>query len=112
MGKLKTVYTKRIFAFAAFFSIVYLIVAFKVFTFSGFGILYVYTIFITTFMLSRVLGSFFYRSYKNRLTDEQKRILRKGYNPSLSIVIPCKNEGKAIYHTMQACLETNYPEDK
>ncbi len=112
MNKLKISYAWKTFTIIAFFTIVYLIISFKVFTFSGFGPLYVYTIFITTFMLSRVLGSFFYRSYKVRLNEEQKKQLRKGYEPSLSIVIPCKNEEKAIYHTMQSCLETNYPEDK
>ncbi|MDO8509233.1 MAG: glycosyltransferase [Nanoarchaeota archaeon] len=63
-------------------------------------------------MLSRILGSFFYRSYKKRLNEDQRKILRAGYEPTLSIVIPCKNEGKVIYHTMQKCLETNYPKKK
>ena len=112
MNKSKISYAWKIFAIVAFVAIVYLIITFKVFTFFGFSLLYVYTIFITTFMLSRVIGSFFYRSYKTRLNEEQKRELRRGYEPSLSIVIPCKNEEKAIYHTMQSCLETNYPKNK
>lgn len=92
--------------------VVYLVISFKIYTFSEFGFLYVYTIFITTFMLSRIVGSFFYRSYKRRLNDEQKKKLRAGYEPSLSIVIPCKNEGKEIYSTMQKCLQSDYPKNK
>jgi len=105
-------YTGWIFSIFMFFIVIYLIIAFKVFTFSGFGLLYFYTIFITTFMLSRIVGSLLYKPYKNKLNDEQKMKLRRGYEPTLSIVIPCKNESAIIYHTMKSCLETNYPKNK
>lgn len=112
MNASKISYLKTLFFIVLFFALIYLIIAFKVFTFSGFGLLYLYTTFITTFMLSRILGSFFYRPYKTSLDEDAKRQLRKGYEPSLSIVIPCKNESKVIYHTMKSCLETHYPKDK
>lgn len=112
MNSSKISYLRKLFFIVLFFALVYLIIAFKIFTFSEFSLLYAYTIFVTTFMLSRVLGSFLYRPYKKNLDEDAKRQLRKGYEPSLSIVIPCKNESKVIYHTMKSCLETNYPEDK
>ena len=67
------------------------------------GLIYVSTIFLTTFMTSRILGSFFYKD---------KPEIDLDYTPNVTFVVPCKNEEKAIYHTIQKCFEIEYPEDK
>ena len=88
------------------------VILIKGYTYQSAGkIVYGYTIIITIFMLSRVLGSFFYKSYNEKLTQEQKKQLLN-YEPTVSFIIPCKNEEKAIYHTIVSCLASNYPKDK
>ncbi len=84
--------------------VIFLIVFLKGYTFAGFDIVYVYTILITTFMLSRIGGSFFYKSHSRKMDSH--------FEPTVTFVIPCKNEEKAIFHTIQKCLEVDYPQDK
>ena len=36
----------------------------------------------------------------------------ENYNPSITFIIPSKNEEKAIYHTIESCFKVNYPKDK
>ena len=59
---------------------------------------------LTTFMLSRVIGSFFYKSPSQNIDYN--------YNPTVTFVIPCKNEEKAILNTISKCFESNYPKNK
>ncbi len=88
------------------------VILIKGYTYQSAGkIVYGYTIIITIFMLSRVLGSFFYKSYNEKLTPEQKKQLLN-YEPTVSFIIPCKNEEKAIYHTIVSCLASDYSKDK
>jgi len=77
----------------------------KAYTFPGYTLVFIYTIAITTFMFSRILGSFFYVS-----PAKGKKHL--SYEPTVSFVIPCKNEEKAIYKTISTCFEVNYPKEK
>ncbi len=88
-----------------------LVVLLKIINFPGINLIYFYSIFITTFMLSRVLGSFFYRDYRNKL-DKKKLEKLSTYYPTVSFVVPCKNEEKAIYNTITSCLNSDYPADK
>lgn len=78
---------------------------------SGFFI-FSYTIFITLFMLSRIGGSFLYKNYREKMSIKHKVKLLLGYEPSVSFVIPCKNEEKVIYNTMKKCFKSDYPSNK
>lgn len=71
----------------------------------------IYTLFVTTFQLSRVAGAVMY--------DRSKRVLKAHsmpasivYEPMVSFVIPCKNEEKGIGKTVDKCFESDYPKDK
>jgi hyaluronan synthase len=72
-------------------------------------LLYVYTTFLTIFRLSRVGASLFYRHADDK-TKELKQFAH--YEPSVTFVVPCKNEEAAIYKTVQKCFESNYPKEK
>ncbi len=89
----------------------YLIILLKVVGYSGLNFIYFYTIFITTFMFTRIMGSFFYKTYKDKLSPARKKALGN-YFPTVSFVIPCKNEEKVIYRTISSCFNTDYPKDK
>ena len=86
---------------------IFAIIWLKAYTFPGFTLIYLYTIFITTFMFSRVLGSFFYESPNTEVTKE-----KLNYNPTISFVIPCKNEQEVIYKTITTCFNTHYDRRK
>ncbi len=65
---------------------------------------FLYSIFVTTFVLSRITGSFFY-NYDNKWKDNS-------YEPAVSFVIPVKNEENVISNTISKCYEVDYPKDK
>ena len=74
-------------------------------------VIVVYTLFVTTFQLSRVVGAVMF--------DRSKRILKATampeeipYEPFVSYVIPCKNEENGIGKTIRKCFESDYPKDK
>ncbi len=87
-----------------FIFVALLIVLLKAYTFPGLNVYYFYTLIITTFMFSRVVGSFLYKKRAKKIDYN--------YNPKITFIIPCKNEEKAIYHTIQECLEVEYPKNK
>jgi len=66
---------------------------------------FVYSIFVTTFVLSRVMGSFFYNNDNNKWKDNN-------YEPTVSFVIPVKNEESVISKTIAKCYDVDYPKDK
>jgi len=70
-------------------------------------ILLAYTIFVTSFQLSRVISAMLYKtSYtKNIFYD-------KSFEPTVSIVIPCMNEEKSIAKTIIKSFEADYPKEK
>ncbi|MFZ5955325.1 MAG: glycosyltransferase family 2 protein [Nanoarchaeota archaeon] len=76
---------------------IYLIILVKATGFSKIDAIYVYSILITTFMFSRVMGSIFYESPE--LNE---------FRPYVTFIIPCKNEEKAIYQTIKKCFEVDY----
>ncbi|WP_252189848.1 MULTISPECIES: glycosyltransferase [unclassified Rhodococcus (in: high G+C Gram-positive bacteria)] len=63
----------------------------------------VYSLLVTTFILSRFGLAFFYRP---RLTAEAST-----YCPSVAIIVPAFNE-PAIAETLEACLSVEYPTDR
>lgn len=81
-------------------------------TFNSSLLIYFWSIFITVFMATRVTGSFFYKSYTDKMDARYKQKLAEGYEPTISFVIPCKNEEKVIYNTIKKCLESDYPKNK
>lgn len=93
----------KLFIFALAISFIFLFIMLIKGYQSAPGLLYASTIFLTTFMTSRILGSFFYNP---------KSEIDLNYTPRVTFVVPCKNEEKAIYHTIQKCFEVEYPKDK
>jgi hypothetical protein len=92
-------------AWVAFFLLTYIVLAIVVFTFQVvtenliFGI---YTILIPIYIFSRFLFAYLYEPPK---TDYE-------YEPTVSFVIPCKNEGDVIATTIRKLTEINYPKSK
>jgi hyaluronan synthase len=68
----------------------------------------VYTILVTTFELSRIVGAMLYTSIMKRTADALAASPTT-YEPTVSFVIPCKNEGPAIAKTIRKCYEADYP---
>lgn len=71
----------------------------------------IYTLFVTTFQLSRVAGAVMF--------ERSKKILKATalpaavpYEPMVTFVVPCKNEEKAIAKTVHKCFESDYPPEK
>lgn len=74
--------------------------------------LFIFTIFTTTFQLSRLVGAIFYEKSKKSVKNGYLKLNRLKYEPSVSIVIPCKNEQNSIERTIRKCFEADYPKDK
>ncbi len=72
-------------------------------------LLYFYTIFVTTFQLSRLGAAMLYKKAREEAIDVPAKA---DYEPTVTIIIPCKNEEKLITETVGKCLEADYPEDK
>ena len=87
-------------------------------------LLYVYTIFVTTFQLSRLIAAMFYEnSYRGSVLatsangwDAGKNPATSGKNgefePNVTFVIPCKNEEKEIAEAITNCFRADYPKEK
>lgn len=73
--------------------------------------IYFYTIAITTFQLSRLVGAVLYKSSK-RMIRRSAAIGEDIYEPAVSFVIPCKNEEDVIGKIVQKCFYANYPKNK
>ena len=70
---------------------------------------FIYTVFVTTFLLSRIVIALRYtRSLSNVIPAD----LGKTYEPRVTFVIPCKNEEQAIGTTVEKCFSVDYPIDK
>lgn len=66
-------------------------------------LVYIYTLLVTIFILSRITASFLY-SHEHEVD--------KGYRPTVSFIIPAKNEEGAIANTISKCFESHYPKDR
>ncbi|MCR4294356.1 MAG: glycosyltransferase family 2 protein [Elusimicrobia bacterium] len=60
-----------------------------------------YSLLTCAYIVSRIVISSFYREPEDR-----------GYRPSVSVIIPVKNEADAIASTVSACLASRYPADR
>ena len=88
-----------------FFLIIYVILVIKIASSASLNdhILFsVYSLLITVYILSRFLLSYLHRS--DPLPD--------GYEPSVSFVVPAKNEGDNIAATLRCFFLSDYPKDK
>ena len=74
-------------------------------------IIVVYTLFVTTFQLSRVAGAVMYDRSK-RIIKETSMPASEPYEPLVTYVIPCKNEEVSIGKTVDKCFESDYPKEK
>lgn len=75
--------------------------------------LFIYTIAITSFQLSRLIGAMLYKkSKKTILSPDNCQVKPGSYEPSVSFVIPCLNEEKVIGKTVRKCFEADYPKEK
>jgi hyaluronan synthase len=74
-------------------------------------IIVVYTLFVTTFQLSRVAGAVMYDRSK-RIIKETSMPAAVPYEPMVTYVIPCKNEGPSIGKTVDMCFKSDYPPEK
>jgi hyaluronan synthase len=103
----------RMLLFIAGAIVLFLIILVKSRTASDFAtspILVVYTIFITTFQLSRVASAMMYRStVQNRLPGAAQT---EHYEPTVTFVIPCKNEEASIDMTIDQCFAADWPKEK
>ena len=65
------------------------------------ALLYLYSVITTLYLLF-----IYYFTYKYKpLTDIN-------YRPTVTVIVPCKNEEKAIAHTITAIVDSDYPTDK
>lgn len=75
--------------------------------------LLVYTVFVTSFELSRLAGAMLYKYSFSRIVPlAGGRFEGEKFEPAVSFVIPCKNEEKAITKTIDKCFQADYPKDK
>jgi hyaluronan synthase len=71
----------------------------------------VYSFFVTTFALSRIVSAMFYRqSYDAAIAwGAHNYSIVDEYEPLVSFVIPCKNEEAIIARTIEQCFAAEYP---
>ncbi len=72
-------------------------------------ILYAYAIFVTLFRLSRIIAALMYRHVDDKILSVKENDF---YEPTITFVVPCKNEEQAIYKTISKCFESDYPVEK
>ena len=72
--------------------------------------IFLYSILITSFEFSRLISALFYTSTHKKMLESIAHVAH--YEPTVSFVIPCMNEEKAIRKTVTKCFEADYPMDK
>lgn len=78
-------------------------------------IFFSYAIFVTTFVLSRIISAMLYESSMSSLTEEglsTSGSYPNDYEPKVAFVIPCFNEEKDIADSIINCYQINYPREK
>lgn len=70
---------------------------------------YFYTILVTIFALSRIIAALLFRSSQNAIFTQAEKI---AYEPTVSFIIPCKNEEKDISTTIKNCFAADYSKYK
>jgi hyaluronan synthase len=66
---------------------------------SGIGV--VYTVVVSSYVLSRFAMAAFYRTPRD-----------EGIEPEIAVIVPAYNEGEAVARTIHACLSLDYPRRK
>ena len=74
-------------------------------------LLVAYTLFVTTFQLSRVASAAMYERTK-RLVQRNALPAHIPFEPIVTYVVPCKNEEGVIAKTVAKCFESAYPKEK
>jgi len=74
-------------------------------------LLFIYSIFVTTFIFSRLFSSLFHNFSLSKVIATKGKESQE-YEPFVSFVIPCKNEAGAIRETLTQCFKSDYPKDK
>jgi hyaluronan synthase len=98
---------KKLNAWAAFFLIVYGVLAIKIVTFDQIEnniIFGAYSLLISVYLLSRFALSYFYEPPEVGFLE--------GYEPTVSFGVPSKNEGENIRETILRIARSNYPKGK
>lgn len=75
-------------------------------------LLLLYTIFVTIFQLSRVLGAILYNHSHSKIISKKHKRKADLYEPTVSFVVPCKDEEKGIAKTVRKCFGVDYPKGK
>lgn len=65
------------------------------------GINVLYTVVVSSYVLSRFVLASFYRAPRNA-----------GLEPEVAVIVPAFNEGEAVGRTIHACLGLDYPKEK
>lgn len=73
--------------------------------------LYIYSMFVTAFYLSRLVTAMFYESSCQSVVDPKLNPAAAEFEPPVSIIIPCKNEEDDIANTVSQCFAAEYPRD-
>ncbi|OGH66526.1 MAG: hypothetical protein A3B90_00790 [Candidatus Magasanikbacteria bacterium RIFCSPHIGHO2_02_FULL_41_13] len=71
-----------------------------------------YTILVTSFELSRLLGAILFKRIDEKIINPEEIELQEEYEPTVSIIIPCKNEEQCIENTVKKCFSAEYPKEK
>lgn len=76
-----------------------------------------YTILVTSFEISRVVGAMLYnnstyKKFQKHNDREEIQKIEDRYEPTVSFVIPCKNEEASIAKTVRKSFSASYPSDK
>lgn len=71
-----------------------------------------YSVFVTSFQLSRLVSAMFFNHSYNKVLATVPSQELESYEPTVSFVIPCKNEEAAIRKTVSKCFEAHYPDEK
>lgn len=70
-----------------------------------------YSIFVTTFQLSRLIGAIMFNYSLSKVTANTNKD-SEIFEPSVSFVVPCKNEEASIGKTIDKCFSADYPKEK
>ncbi len=71
-------------------------------------LIYMYAIFVSIFRISRIVSASFSKYSFAKIMPANSR----DYEPTVSFIIPCKNEEKSIEKTVSKCFEALYPREK
>lgn len=77
--------------------------------------LFSYAIFVTTFIISRIVAALLYESSMSSLKNDIHPDFRKyseHYEPTVTFVIPCLNEERDIADSVSNCYQIDYPKEK